>query len=168
MEVKIVEKHPNGKNSFKSFEDILDRNISNSKNMRPVFKRLVPVIKEAERYAFSEANPSGWPALKAQYKNWKISKGYPSTIGIRTGALKIAATDKAIVNAGRKRLTYGLNPATRGIQKGATAKQKNKRVGEYAHYFNERRPIFEYAAKYINDLTKRMIKEYIAMDKTKI
>lgn len=161
MEIKIIEAHPNGENSFKYIFDRLDKAEKNSSDMRDVWSVIIPQIRQAERYAFSEANPSGWAGLDDRYKAWKAKKGYPTTIGIRTGALKEAATSKAITKLKKKSLEYRVNPHVVARERGATKKMKMTRVGQYMHYFDGKRPVFEYARDYINNFMKKTAAEYI-------
>lgn len=122
------------------------------KSVMDLWEEIVPIIKNSVGKEFSDENPNQWSALKPSYAAWKIKKGYPSTIGVRTGVLKSSAIEEAIITKKPSFLRYEVNmemTKTRGKQ-------------PYAFWFNKRRPLFLYSEKYVNQVIDTAVEDYLS------
>lgn len=148
MVIKIHEKRPTGKGSFDSVLQSIRKGEQSASDMRGVWPGIIEDLRDAMRFSFSESNPGKWGKLKDPYRNWKIKKGYPATIGIRTGDLKKSFTEDARTKIERLKFSY-----TYG---------SGKTVSEYAQHFSNKRPVFNYARAYINKISKQAVEKAIA------
>jgi hypothetical protein len=151
--ISIVEKHPDGNNSVKSILSWIDDVDTRAADARGVWKMLIPDLKQAVKYEFSDANPNDWPALSDDYREQKISEGWPATIGVRTGGLKKAASDEAKIKMTQNALSWGVDETVFNAE--------GEAVGNYAHDFHENRPLFGFTAKYINESIDEAIMNWI-------
>jgi len=136
--IEIKEIKPSGRSVINHLIERMGDMSRRSDDVSEALGKIREYMRDAFKHEFSSANPAGWKALTAKYKNWKASHGYPVTIGIMTGALKDAMTSDAIIDIGPKSLTYQMNAGTIGY--------KGKPVGEYAKYFNGGRPVVPHVA----------------------
>lgn len=134
-----------------------DVNVS-IENTDVLWKSLDDDIIKAINYEFSDANPNRWNQLSQKYFVEKTAKGFPETIGVRTGSLKRAATTDAIKDYKKGIMEWAVN---QNIQSGAFGSLKDKRVGDYDHYFNEVRPIFIYSIDFIEVEGKKAVEDYV-------
>ena len=153
----IREKKPSGKGSIEYIIRRINDGVKKTDNLRDVWNILEPDIKDSMRYEFSNSNPNKWERLNDKYKQWKKKKGYPITIGILTGALKKASTDSAVMKKQRKKFLYSVNMSIRGY--------KGKATGDYAEYFNNKRPLFGYTKNFINNIYKEAVRKELAWAK---
>jgi len=151
---EIKEKKPSGKGSIGYLLNRINKSVKTTENLKDVWDKIEPDVKRSVKYEFSRANPNYWAGISEEYKKWKARKGYPATIGIMTGALKIAASDKAKIKKRRKEFIYTVNPSVKGY--------KGKSVGAYAKYFDDERPIFGHTEKFIDKIYKEAVR--IALD----
>jgi hypothetical protein len=91
--------------------------------------------------------------LKQRYREWKESEGFPSTIGILTGALKRSVTTEALVETDRKGILWRLNPDIEGYG--------GQKTGEYAEDFHARRPIFGFSRAFIKNALMNAVNKWI-------
>jgi hypothetical protein len=146
--IRIFEPEPDGKNSFNALMERMNQVAKRSDDMSDTFKELTPGIRDEFRYEFSDDNPAGWKELSSRYWFWKKNQGYPTTIGIMTGALKSAVTDNADVTIGQKEMVYAVNDSV-----------------DYAQDFNEVRKIFPYVREKVRALVKSAVSKRIDMGK---
>jgi hypothetical protein len=147
--IKIYESAPGGKGSFQALLKRMSQVEQNADDMSTTFKKIIPDIKAAFRYEFSEANPSGWKALSKKYRQWKIDNGYPATIGIKTGALKRALVEEPMIKIDKRSLIYGVNDSM--------TNEDGENVGDYAKEFNRQRKIMPYVKKFIRGIVKSAV-----------
>ena len=162
MTLKVHEKYPNGKHSFKEILSRFDYMSRASKDLNPVWNSIDPYVRQVMRYVFSEANPAQWRGLTAKYKQWKADNGYYVTVGVKTGALRSAASTNAITEKSSKKFRYIVNESI--------VNRDGQRVGEYAEDFNRERPIFKWARDRLRNHLKKITQRYIAdgFEKNKI
>jgi len=151
--IQIVEKRPKGAGSFREVRNWLQDAEKTVKDTGPIWDALIPLIRQGMRFEFSGANPNAWPGLSDKYLKWKISKGYPATIGILTGGLKQSLTDDAVIKKARKKLTWGANLSIPGYG--------GKTVLEYGWRFNIKRPIYKYTLGFIKRNVLQRAKRHI-------
>lgn len=155
MEIKIHEKNPSGRESIKALLDTMIRAQGAADDVSSAFRSVAPLVKEKLRYTFSEANPAGWAGLKPKYRAWKVKHGYPVTIGILSGTLKSAATDQAEIEIGPVKMIYAVNDSL-------TNPVTSKLTGDYAGYFDEKRPIFGHVKPYVQGIVRQAVKKAVA------
>jgi len=146
---QIVEKHPNGENSFTDVFNWVEDIKKTVSDTGAVWKTLKPLIKDSLKYEFSGANPNNWPGLSPSYIAWKTEKGFPTTIGVRTGALKESLTESAKVKETKSKLIWGANLSITGWPA--------QPVSEYGWKFNLKRPIYKYTKKFLNKNIKQKV-----------
>lgn len=154
LDIRVNEKDPKGSRSVEALVARMTQGVKNADNVSDTLMMLVPDIQDILRFEFSDANPAGWDPLKSSYVRWKRERGYPTTIGIMTGALKRAATDDAIIEAQPQKLIYKINPS---VENPETIEP----VGEYAHKFAEKRPIFIYLKERMRQIVRKAVREAI-------
>ena len=154
LDIRVVEKNPTGENSIAAMVARMTQAVKTSDNMSDTLMKLVPDIQDILRFEFSDANPAGWDPLQPMYVRWKRERGYPTTIGIMTGALKRAATDDAIIDAQPQKLIYKINTSVENPDAIVP-------VGDYAAKFAERRPIFIYVSERIRALVKKAVHDAV-------
>ncbi len=113
-----------------------------SSNTRVLWNTVEPLMKMQVSRQFSDENPNNWKPLKQSYLDWKVSQGYPKTIGVRKGYLKEAATDKAIISKERNHMTYSINTDIAVQAEGY----------DYFSKFHKQRKIFKHTTRYMNKL----------------
>jgi len=151
--ITVKEKSPSGKNSFVAVSKWLNDNTYKMATDTPaLWAQLKPEIKQAMAYTFSDANPAGWPGLKPSYVRWKAKFGFPGTIGVMTGALKESVTNQAKVSESSKYLNWALGSVTNEFG-------ENTKI--YGPKFNERRPIFKYARKFLKGIFRKVLKDFV-------
>jgi hypothetical protein len=153
MEIRIIEKAPDSRNSINGIFQWIRNKGLRADNMTPVWTELESLINDSVKYEFSEANPNSWPAISESWKQEKMEQGKPVTIGIYTGALKRAASDDAIIKKSDVSLYWGLNEDVNN--------DFGELVGNYAADFNETRPLFQYTGKYIKSVIKKTIQQWL-------
>lgn len=151
--ISIVEKHPDGKNSVKAIVEWINDVDSRAADARGVWNMLIPDIKDAIKYEFSDANPNDWPPLSKEYLEQKINDGWPATIGVRTGALRKASSDDAKIKMAQNSLSWGVNEEVFNAE--------GEAVGNYAYDFHSNRPMFGFTVKYINESIDEAIINWI-------
>jgi hypothetical protein len=151
--IEIKEIKPGGRSVINHLMERMADMSRRSDDVSEALGKIREYMRDEFKYEFSSANPAGWSALTAKYKSWKAAHGYPVTIGIMTGALKDAMTTSAIVDIGPKSLLYKINDGVIGY--------KGKSVGEYAKYFNGRRPIVPHVADRVRGRIKEAVKSVI-------
>lgn len=119
-------------------------------NLDSLWNKIIPIMKDQVKYEFSDANPNRWKALSKTYKKWKEEHGYPSTIGVRKGTLKDAATNNAVIKKSKKYMEYGVD-TDRVVENGI----------KYAFEFNKKREIFKYTHRYMDHLVDKAADEWI-------
>ena len=145
----VKEKYPDGRDSVKDMLSWVENMAKTVDDGRDIFRMLIPIISQTLKYEFSDANPNSWDALKSNYMKWKTKKGYPTTVGIMTGALKRSLTTDAKTKVRKHKLEYKMNPSITGY--------KGRMVGQYAQYFNKARKIFIFTKTFINDNIKKQV-----------
>lgn len=148
--IEIREKKPRGKGSIGYIINRINKSTKTTNDLRDVWNKIEPDVKDSIKFEFSKANPNKWSSLKPEYKAWKARKGYPITIGVMTGALKSAASDNAKIKKKRKEFLLTVNPNVAGY--------KGKKVGAYAHYFDSKRPMFGHTKNFINKIYKEAVR----------
>lgn len=116
-------------------------------NTRDLWNKVVPVIKEAATLELSDANPNRWKPLSQKYLLWKKSKGYPSTIGVRTGFLKESTLEHPDIVYADKSMEYRVVDS-----KG------------YFQFFHARRPLFKHTTNYIGEMYASAVRQWINSD----
>ena len=154
----VIAPKPTGKNSIQSLKKWFDDFEKDVSDTRSIWKELTPDIKKAINFEFSEANPNKWDAISEKYKATKIRQGFPSTIGVRTGSLRSAAGENADVVYKPLGLEWSVKES---ITSGQFGSLKNTTVGDYAKWFNKNREMFIYTSKWLSDIGKKAVKEYI-------
>lgn len=160
MKVVIAPK-PTGQDSIQSLKKWFDDFEKDISDTRSIWKELTPDIKKAINFEFSEANPNKWDPITEKYKVTKIRQGFPSTIGVRTGSLRSAASENADVVYKPLGIEWSIKE---NITSGQFGSLKNITVGDYAKYFHGspgNRPIFVYTKKWLSEIGKKAVKEYI-------
>lgn len=158
--IKVFAK-PAGRDSIESLHRWFDDFKKDVSDTRSIWKELTPEIKKQINYEFSDANPNKWDPISAKYKATKIKQGFPVTIGVRTGSLRNAAGDNAIVTYKPSGIEWELNE---NITSGQFGSLKNITTGDYAKYFHGSpgdRPIYVYTVEWLNNIAKQAVKEYI-------
>lgn len=162
MALFIHEKEPNGDGSIKQTLKWVEDITANVSDPTPFFKGLVPDIKDALRFTFSEGNPNQWIPLGAKYKAWKATSGFPVTIGILTGAMKRSWVETPEISMIKKKMKYTFDKTEVGYQ--------GKPLVEYIDKFNEKRPILPYSIRWIKKNMKKVALDvktmWIAKNKT--
>jgi hypothetical protein len=120
---------------------------------RQLWNTMEPVIREQMNREFSDENPNRWKALSPHYLQEKLAAGFPATIGVRTGNLKRAATDAAIVEKREEFMVYTINP---GMDKSDE--------GPYFEDFHAKRKIFRHTTPYINKVYHEAAERWIKTD----
>lgn len=166
MNVNIHEKQPNGAASIAAIKKKLQGIVYITDDIKSYHAILKREAQKAFRYTFSDANPNHWTAISPTWAEFKASKGYPTTIGIMTGALKTAFTDAARVESDRNRFRYQfdksvVNPYSGPGMFSSFGKGGAKTVGEYAESFDARRPIMNYAESYMQSVLNQALSETI-------
>jgi hypothetical protein len=154
----VIEPAPEKGGSIKHFHNWIndvEKAIDDSKDL---WKLLDSDIVKAVNYEFSEANPNSWKQLSQAYFTEKTAKGFPETIGVRTGSLKRAAAEDAIREYGKGVLGWAVN---NNVTAGAFGSLKNLRTGDYAEEFNELRPIFVYSVDHIKREGSKAVEKYV-------
>ena len=156
--MKIVEKKPDGRNSVKAVRKwfgAIDKNMSDP---QPFYDAIIPGIKQALLYTFSDANPSQWPMTTQAWRDRKAKLGYPTTVGYMTGALSRAWGKTPDISTTKKRLLYTFDRSESGY--------KGKSVTEYVIEFNRFRNILGYTVGWLNKRVKAVaIKSWLAINK---
>lgn len=155
--IKVFAK-PAGRDSVESLKKWFDDFERDATDTRSVWRELTPEIKKAINFEFSEANPNNWDPILASYKATKIRQGFPVTVGVRTGSLRSAAGENANVVYKPAGIQWTLNE---NIKSGQFGSLKNITTGEYAKYFNKNREIYVYTAKWLEDVGRKAVTEYI-------
>lgn len=159
--MKITEKRPGGRGSFKEvfkWWSNIDKNMTDA---TPYFRALVPGIKQSLKFTFSDSNPAGWPMTSQKWRDWKTKNGYPATVGVMTEGMKRAFSVTPEVNITKQKLHYTFDGSETGY--------KGKPVKEYAPHFNRTREILKYARKWLkkNYASKDSVavKKWLAINK---
>lgn len=135
----------------------LDKLRQGSGDARPLWTAMIPKIQEFVSYEFHPTidDHKGWASLKEKYKEMKMKYGYPPGIGVRTGKLRSAAGQKAIIKMTEKSLIWKLNEAI-PVEDGIP----------YARNFHEgqdkipARPIYKYTALRVNSFLTLDVKRF--------
>jgi hypothetical protein len=135
------ERYPNGEGSIKKILEWIDNVQTTIEDGTIVWDEMIPLIKDALKYEFSEANPNNWAPLRKKYVDWKRRKGYPDTIGVMTEALKKSLTERGISEAQKNLLKWKSDPTVEGYKK--------RKVGTYAQYFDDKRKVFKFTKQYL-------------------
>jgi hypothetical protein len=155
----IKEKYPDGAGSYKETLAWLNNIETRVADMTGLWQKLIPDVRQAFRYTFSDANPARWKEISPGYIQWKREMKFPDTIGIRTGTLKESLTESAIVKSEPKKLTWLYNDSLKS--------SLGEDLKDYAFLFNMGRPIIPFVKKYIQGFLKKSGKEYLAEGKSK-
>lgn len=153
--MKIVEKRPDREGSIKAVIGYIEGKGTFFSSGKRLWKLLIPDIRQSVRYEFSDANPNVWKSLNTKYLDWKTQHGFASTIGVMTGTLKRALTDRADITIEKKKLVWAVNENLRGWE--------GKRVGAYAKYFHKKRPIFQATRLYLKRTLLSALKKWVRM-----
>ncbi len=116
-----------------------------------LWERVEPMMKEQVRREFSDENPNNWRALSPKYLQWKMEQGYPATIGVRKGFLKMAATDRAVIKKGKDYFLYSVNMGIASQVEGF----------DYFSDFNRKRKIFKHTQRYMNTAYANAVEQWI-------
>lgn len=122
-------------------------------DFRPLFATLRPIIDSQVKEEFSVANPNDWKALSPQYRAEKVAAGYPDIIGWRTGGLRHASTEGALLELDKTTLKWKVDLDH--------VNSEGERVGDYALTFNLVRRQFQYSVRYLNTLLRETVAEWV-------
>jgi len=142
----------NIKAEFKDFKPTLKwlNKIKNGTgDARPLWIAMTPKLREFIANEFSGANPARWLALTAKYRHQKAKQGFPHWIGVRTGAMRIAANQRAKIKYSPKVLEWKLDTSMTPTKSGIP----------YALYFNQARPIYRSVRDRVNAFLRTDIKD---------
>lgn len=157
--MKIVEKRPDGRGSMKEVRKWISAIDTNMSDASPLYRALEPGIRQALRYTFSDANPSGWPATSQKHRDWKAKHGFPTTTGVMTEALKDSWVETPTVKISKKRLNYAFDKSRSGY--------KGRAVVDYIIPFNRFRNILGYTRGWLEKtVVATAIKSWLALNKT--
>lgn len=157
--MKITEKRPDGRGSAKEVRKWLSNIDNNMSDATPLWKALVPGIKQALRFTFSDSNPGSWPMTSQKHRDWKAKHGFPTTVGVMTEALKNSWVKTPDVTIRKKKLSYTFDKSESGY--------KGKPVLDYIIHFNRFRNILKYTRGWVkNRVVAVALKSWMAINKT--
>lgn len=153
----VIESKPSDKHSIdKAARWIKDVGAA-SEDASRLWKSWTPDIMQSVKYEFSDSNPNAWKGLSPRYEWWKTKQGFPSTIGVQTGALRAAASEKADITYDRTWMRWTIN----GRNTGGLWGTSDKKVEDYVGDFNAIRPIFGTTLKYIRRVARETFRKII-------
>lgn len=156
--LKIVEQNPGGKGSIVSAMRWIDRFGEYASDARNLWPDLEPDVEKSVKYEFSDANPNDWKPLSVNYLRWKRRMGFPDTIGVATGTLKMAATDQAVKDHTAQRMRWSVNTTVQNAFEHVS-------VGEYAYKFHAKRPIFGKTKDFLKSTLREAVRKWVKRGK---
>ncbi|PKL35870.1 MAG: hypothetical protein CVV44_20350 [Spirochaetae bacterium HGW-Spirochaetae-1] len=153
----IIEQAPNSKTSLKAAQEWVGTPLHRSQDAQGLYEQLVPELRQAVAYGFSDANPNNWAELSPGWLDEKRERGWPETIGVATGALKRAATVNAQIAVTKTHLTWGINENESSPGHGIDGWT----VGDYARDFHAVRPIFKSTMAFLRSVYKKAAQKWL-------
>lgn len=94
--------------------------------------RAIPILQEEFEKTFAQQGRPPWAPLSPRYRDWKARKGYPTVIGIKTGAMKQALVEGGDIEMVEAfQLTYGTSLTYAGFFHEGTRKQPARPLFEF-------------------------------------